>query len=113
MDDNDKKLKSRMVARQGESVHGAYPSHINHVVHLLQYAYRLNRPISLHEAYHPISAAEREVLREHFGCWDDNKDDQDDYTISPVSINYSGDKTFAMRFSLGRCTEVLPVMPPT
>ncbi|CAM9835264.1 unnamed protein product [Ectocarpus sp. 6 AP-2014] len=113
VDGNDKKLMVRMVARKGESVHGAYPSHINHVVHLLRYAYRLNRPISLHEAYHPLCAAEREVLREHFGCWDDNEDDQDDYTISPVSTNFSGDKTFAMRFSLERCNEVLPVMPPT
>ncbi|CAM9638134.1 unnamed protein product [Ectocarpus sp. 4 AP-2014] len=102
VDDNDKKLMVTMVARKGESVDGVYRSHINHVVHLLQCAYRLNLPISLHEAYHPMCAAEREVLRE-----------QDDHTISTVFIDYSGDETFAMRFSLERCSEVLPVMPPT
>lgn len=82
VDDNDTKLMVRMVTRKGESMHGAYPLHINHVVHL-QYAYRLNCPISLHEAYQPLCADEREVLREHFGYWDDNQEDQEDYTISP------------------------------
>ncbi|CAN0478856.1 unnamed protein product [Laminaria digitata] len=65
MDKNDGKLMIKMSAKKGEQLHGAYPSHINHVVKLLQYAYRLNRPISLHEAYLPIFAAERDILREH------------------------------------------------
>ncbi|CBJ33777.1 hypothetical protein Esi_0605_0011 [Ectocarpus siliculosus] len=37
VDDNDTALMIRMVTRKGKSVHGAYPSHINHAVHLLQY----------------------------------------------------------------------------
>ncbi|CAM9667570.1 unnamed protein product [Ectocarpus sp. 4 AP-2014] len=77
------------------------------------YSYRLNRPISLHEAYLPICADERRVLREHFSCWNDNEESQEGFTIEHFRINGDPKKmTVAMRSSLERCIDVLPNIPP-
>ncbi|CAM9791934.1 unnamed protein product [Ectocarpus sp. 6 AP-2014] len=110
MDENDRKLMVRM---SGDDLHGAYPSHINYAMQLLQYSYRLTRPISFYEAYLPICAGERKVLSDHFDCWRDNEKSQEDFSVEPFRINGDPKKmTVAMRFSLERCNEVIPNIPP-
>lgn len=105
MDANDGKL---MVKMSGD-VRGCYPSQINRALKFLQYSYRLNRPISLHEAYLPLCVGERKVLIDHFDCWKDNERSQEDFIIEPFRINGDPKKmTVAMRFSLARCSCVLP-----
>lgn len=93
--------------------HGSYMSHINHALRVLQYSYRLNRPVNLHEAFFPLCSDEREVLRRHFPWWDQNEKYEEDFHIRPFMINAAPEKmTIAMRFSLERCAEVLPSISP-
>ncbi|CAM9409817.1 unnamed protein product [Ectocarpus sp. 12 AP-2014] len=96
-----------------DDVHGTYHAHIDHAVELLQYVYRLNRVMSLHEAYLPLCTDELELLRGRFTCWLDNEDDQEHFFLDPYDINGSkGGMTVAMRFSLERSGHILPVAPP-
>lgn len=107
-DEADRKIMVGMKAK-----HGAYPDHINHALKLLQYAYRLNRPISLHEAYLPISADERATLIDHFSCWEHNEESQEEFLPEGFKINATpSDTTIAMRFSLKRSRKVITDIPP-
>ncbi|CAM9122195.1 unnamed protein product [Ectocarpus sp. 12 AP-2014] len=111
-DENDGKFIIRMSRGEGDQ-HGAYPTHINYAMQLLQYSYRLNRPISFYEAYLPLCTGERKVLLRHFSCWRHNERRQDDFVVDPFRINGDPKKrTVAVRFSLERCREVLPNIPP-
>lgn len=103
---------TKMVILSGK-VHGAYVQALDHAAELLQYCYRLNRPVSLHEAYIPICDEEREVLVKHFDCcWTENEDCEEDFLITEHRINGEREKmTTAMRFSLERCNKVIPVIP--
>lgn len=110
MDENDQKL---MIKMSGVGKHGAYPEHINHALKLLQYAYRLNRPISLHEAYLPLCPQERGALINHFACWEDNENEQEDSVNLAFKINAVPENTtIAMRFSLARYDKVITDLPP-
>lgn len=103
-----------MVNVSGEEKHGSYMNHINHALRVLQYSYRLNRPVSLHEAFFPLCTHERKVLRKHFPWWEKNESDEEDFFPEPFRIHADPEKmTIAMRFSLERCSEVLPTLSPT
>lgn len=110
----DRKDETLMVRKStDDDVHGAYHAHIDHAVELLQYAYRLNRVVSLHEAYLPVCTDELELLRGHFTCWRGNEDLQEHFSADCYDIHGSKEKmTVAMRFSLERSEHVIPVAPP-
>ncbi|CAM9700375.1 unnamed protein product [Ectocarpus sp. 13 AM-2016] len=104
-----------MVRMSKVGKHESYMGHINHALRVLQYSYRLNCPVNLHEAFFPLCSDEREVLRRHFpNWWNENERYEEDFQIRPFRINAASDKmTIAMQFSLERCDEVLPVISPT
>ncbi|CAM9822050.1 unnamed protein product, partial [Hapterophycus canaliculatus] len=111
----DQRDRTVMLKRSSDDdVHGSYHAYIDHAVELLQYVYRLNRVMSLHEVYLPICTDELGLLREHFeGCWHENETKQGDFFLDPYEIGGSkGEMTVAMRFSLERSEHVLPVVPP-
>eukprot|EP00903_Cladosiphon_okamuranus_P019547 g17978.t1 len=95
-----------------DDVHGSYHAHIDHAVELLQYAYRLNRVVSLHEAYLPLCIDELEILRRHFTCWSRNEREDEHFTDDCYDIRSRGGMTVAMRFSLERSGHVIPAAPP-
>ena len=110
----DQKDATKMLKKSSDDdVHGSYHAHIDHAVELLQYTYRLNRVVSLHEAYLPLCTDELELLRKHFKCWPGNEKVQEHFSLDRYDINGSkGEMTVAMRFSLERSGHVLPVAPP-
>ncbi|CAM9873280.1 unnamed protein product, partial [Ectocarpus fasciculatus] len=110
----DKRDRTVMLKKfSDDDVHGSYHAHIDHAVELLQYVYRLNRVMSLHEAYLPLCTDGLQLLRDRFTCWSGNEDDQEHFFLDPYEISGSkGQMAVAMRFSLERSGSVLPVAPP-
>eukprot|EP00903_Cladosiphon_okamuranus_P011968 g11240.t1 len=110
----DRRDETVMVRKStDDDVHGSYHAHIDHAVELLQYAYRLNRVVSLHEAYLPLCIDELELLRRHFTCWSNNEREEEHFTDDCYDIHGSrGGMTVAMRFSLERSGHVIPAAPP-
>lgn len=93
----------------GKKPTGDFKAVINHMLRVQQYAYRLGRPVSLHEGYHPLCDQEVTALSQFFRGWEeDDVDRRQCLGTSSTSENMS----WATRFAVRRSSMIYPDLFP-
>eukprot|EP00752_Nemacystus_decipiens_P004387 g4010.t1 len=114
LDDNsglDQRIMLNMKTKypEGFKPTGDFKAAINHMLRVQQYAYRLGRPISIHEAYHPLCGEEVGALRQFFRGWEE---DESDFTYSLATSSTSESMSWATRLAVRRSRMVCPNLFP-
>ena len=107
----DKKILLNIRSRYppGMKPTGDFKAVINHMLRVQQYAYRLGRPASIHEGYHPLCDKEVTALSKFFRGWEEDDDDSGQCLgTSSTSENMS----WATRFAVRRSSMIYPDLFP-
>lgn len=98
---------------------GTWDEKLRSVSRLLTCAYRLGRPVSLVEAYIPLSEGECSMLGAHHRQWEDNlafslKDLHVglEESVGVGDSELEGEKSCALRFAMDRSKTFIKAMPP-
>lgn len=89
---------------------GDFRAAINHMLRVQQYAYRMGRPVSLHEGYHPLCPTEVTALSQFFRGWEEV--DEGDIASCLATSSTSENMSWATRFAVRRSSMVCPDLFP-